>query len=159
MMNAASSTRPCAELVLIHIGAWRLALPRSEVRDLLSPQDLDSGALVSHGALGVRIGSQDVPVLLLDDALRPTRLWPAQRRICVVLDADGELFGLICDEFEHQVRSGADTTLHELAPSQRVSGSPLRAVLQIGHAVAAVTDAKALRAAFDAHLAAAVEPA
>lgn len=132
-----------ADLVLLHIGPSILAVPRREVRDLLAPQD-----------------QHEVPVLVLDDALRVTSVVPAKRRICVLLDGGSLTFGLLCDEFEHRIDvDGGVLAMHALPSAMRAPRSPVKAVLQLGDAVAAVTDAQALAEAFEVRAAATMETA
>lgn len=141
------------ELVLLHIGPRLLALPRREVRDLLAPDDLAFEVDADRVRASIGFGDSRIPALVLDDAMQLARTLPAGRRICVVLNDGATQFAVACDEFEHKVGAAVGTTLlHELPPALRGAGSPVTAVLQIGEAVAAVTDTQSLLRVFATQL-------
>ncbi len=159
-------------LVLLGIGPWVLALPRHEVRELLSPDAL---------------GASGWPVLELDDALDPVAADAPVRPIGVVLDGrvlkgsaqearvregvtldgiprdgltrddgvpDGDetnagsgLYVLTCDRFEHRV--DGEAVRHAVPPASRSAGSPVLAVLRHAGGVAALTSARALALRFN----------
>jgi hypothetical protein len=132
------------DFVLLRIGAWALALPRREVRDLLTPQGVEFG----DARATLRVGDRTLPVLALDDSLLPAHAALPARRICVLLEAANTPFAMLCDAFEHRIDPAHESVTHPLPLAMRSRGSPVSAVLQIGDAVAAVTDADALFAAF-----------
>lgn len=121
-------------LVLLQVGPWFLALPRRDVRELLSPDP--------HGGAPTRSGAGPMPLLALDDTLTPVSVVPPQRRVCVVVDGGAGLYVLPCDEFHHQI--GADAVIRELPTASRGARSPVQAVLWHSGGVAALTDARAL---------------
>jgi hypothetical protein len=136
------------DFVLLRIGAWALALPRRAVRDLLAPQGVEFvGARAT-----LRVGDRTLPVLALDDSLLPVRTALPARRICVLLEAASTPFAMLCDTFEHRTDPAHESVTHALPLAMRSPGSPVSAVLQFGDAVAAVTDADALFAAFEPQL-------
>lgn len=123
-------------LVLMRIGPWTLALPRADVRELLSPD---------------RLTQAGWPVLALDDALAPTTAASAPPRLMgVVLDGGNGPYILLCDQFEHRVEAGARR--FDLPTACRAARCPSQAVLQHAGGLAALTDARALALHFAAHL-------
>ncbi len=125
-------------LVLISIGPWTLALPRADVRELLSPD---------------RLADSGWPVLALDDALQPMTVTAAARPprlIGVVLEGGNGAYTLLCDRFEHRVEMGARRLA--LPAASRAARCPTQAVLQHAGGLAALTDARALALHFAASL-------
>jgi CheW-like domain len=143
-----------ADFVLLRLGPWALALPRRAVRDLMTPQAVEAAVAADGSGATIRYEDRTLPLLVLGDDLQVARSVPTGRRICVLLDAENTLpFALLCDEFEHRIDAGDGMlTLHAVPPAMRAHGSPVKALLQHGDAIAAVTDAQALLASFAPYL-------
>ena len=139
------------EWVLLKIATYQFALPRVDVRELISCQDI---VFAPGASVKIQRGLEavEIPVLMFDKALNPSHDPQDARRICVVLAVGEPCFGLCCDEFDHQA------SVHEMALVQHplprcmhAPGAALQAVLQLGAALYALSSAQALLSAYAKH--------
>ena len=81
---------------VLYLDELALVVPQHEVRTLEPAFD------VTHpegGEVGsIAVAGTNWPVYCLSEDLRPIRVAPAERRICVLLESSAGLLGVLCDE-------------------------------------------------------------
>jgi hypothetical protein len=115
-----------APYALLHLGATRLMLPQSDIREIAGVDDIDPADAPPGGVAWLRIGHQTYPVYCLSDEIRLMDGIPALRQTCVLLAYQGSRFGLLCDQVHMLETPGA---FHPLPECLRLADSPVEALV------------------------------
>jgi len=128
-----------AVLKLEHLA---LVLPRSDVRTLEAAADLEAADPPPNGVGWIEAERGRFPVYCFSPELEPLARPPAGRRICVVLDAGGEIFGFLASEVVLLEKS--EQPVHTVPRAMAAPGSPVLGVTVYADAVACVSSARAI---------------
>lgn len=121
------TTKPSAgaRYALLHLGATRLMLAQSDIREIEGVDDINPAGAPPGGVGWVRVDRQTYPVYGLSDELGLMDGIPAQRKMCVLLAHPGGQFGLLCDQVQMLETPGA---FHPLPECMRLADSPVVAL-------------------------------
>lgn len=115
-----------ARYALLQLGATRLMLAQSDIREIEGADDIDLADAPPGGVGWLRTGRQTYPVYCLSDEMALMDGIPALRQTCVLLAYQGGQFGLLCDQVQMLDTPGA---FHPLPECQRLADSPLEALV------------------------------
>jgi hypothetical protein len=115
-----------ARYALLHLGATRLMLSQSDIREIEGVDDINPADAPPGGVGRVRVGRQTYPVYCLSDELGLMDGIPAPRQMCVLLAYQGGQFGLLCDQVQMLETPDA---FHPLPECMRLADSPVDALV------------------------------
>lgn len=111
---------------LLHLGATRLMLAQSDIREIEGVDDVDRVEAPPGGVGRVRVGRQTYPVYCLSDEFDLTDTVPPARRMCVLLAHRDGQFGLLCDQVQMLETPAA---FHDLPECMRLADTPVEALV------------------------------
>jgi hypothetical protein len=145
-MNPAALVQPAANApsALLQISGLRLVVPQNEILALEATAEVDAR---DPGPLSVgwlQHAQQRWPVYCLAPDLSLLGAVPGERRACVLLGADGECVGVLCDDVSIEQSLGQR---HAVPAAMRVAGSPLLGLIELAEGgIACVSDTRRLLA-------------
>lgn len=128
---------------LLHLGATRLMLAQSDIREIEGVDDVDPADAPPAGVGRVRVGRQTYPVYCLSDEFDLMDAVPAARRMCVLLAHQGGQFGLLCDQVQMLETPAA---FHGLPECMRLADNPVEALVLQPDGVVCVSSVQRLAA-------------
>ena len=124
-------------IAVLGVDGLKLLLPQDELRTLEPVEDVKQGSH-EHLEVGwISVADQQCPVFCVAGDLTVLGEIPRQRRIVVMLNADNELAGVLCDEL-NIVRS-EELNIYPIPVSLRGPGSPLTSLAIYEDTVACMT--------------------
>jgi chemotaxis signal transduction protein len=128
--------------VVLAIDGLRLALPQEDVRQIELVTDLKRSAGSEAREIGwlVRAHGDPWPVYCLDDALRLQHAVRDTRRVCIFIEAGGEVLGIVCDHV-WSLATRAELIVETLPGCMRDTRSPISRAARFREEIALVTDA------------------
>lgn len=115
-----------ARYALLQLGATRLMLAQSDIREIEVADHIDPADAPPGGVGWLRTGRQTYPVYCLSDEMGLMDGIPALRQTCVLLAHQGGQFGLLCDQVQMLDTPGA---FHPLPECLRLADSPVEALV------------------------------
>jgi len=136
--------QPAAHYVLLSMDTLRLLIPQNQVRTL------EPGFEVRYPDTGgtgwIEIEDMRSPVYCLSRNLEPLVTPPASRNVCVLLESEHGLFGVLCD----QVAMFGEIAAEPLPKCMRSAGTPIRGLALHGEQVLCIGSAAGLLACLEA---------
>ena len=114
-----------ARYALLQLGATRLMLAQSDIREIEGADDIAPADAPPGGVGWLRTGRQTYPGYCLSDEIGLMDGIPAMRQTCVLLAHQGGQFGLLCDQVQMLETPGA---FHPLPECMRLADSPVVAL-------------------------------
>lgn len=122
-----------------------LLIPQHQIQALEPAFDVQSAG--GTGVGWISMGGTRLPVYCLSNDLQTTRAVPADYPICVLLNANGNRFGLLCKQVQMLEESEVD--ISPLPECMRTAENPLWGLLRQGEKVVCATSADDLLACLD----------
>lgn len=136
---------PIERYVVVQMGDSDLLIPQQQTHSL--EPSIDVMRSQAEGVGWFTLDGNRSPVYCLSDDLQPTTEVPADRRICVLLNIDGEKFGLLCTNvalFEQ-----TDPHVEPVPECMRIPDLPIRGLVVHGEKILYVTSAQDLLSCLD----------
>ncbi len=145
-MNSTTLSRQAgtAPSALLKISGLRLVVPQSEILALEATAEVDVRDAGSLSVGWLQHAGRRWPVYCLAPDLSLLGAIPAERRACVLLGADGECVGILCDDVSIEQ---ALNRRQALPAAMRSASSPLLGLLELDEGgIACVSDTGRLMA-------------